>query len=183
MLAARHRQVDALNQRAHQRMRAAGRLGERELQLGGRAYAVGATVLALRNDYRHGLLNGTRGTITAIDQPARRLVVTTDDRATPFAYADAGSLTHGYAMTIHKAEGATVAIALVLADPTMTRQQLYTALSRGQQHNLIYLSTDDLRAELAHAIEATREPTQMLIGIIDRTDAKEMAIEAPQLTL
>jgi ATP-dependent exoDNAse (exonuclease V) alpha subunit len=186
MLAAHHRQVDALNQRARQRMRAAGRLGERELQLGGRAYAVGDTVLALRNDYRHGLLNGTRGTITAINQPARGLVVTTDDRATvtiPFAYAAAGSLTHGYAMTIHKAEGATVAIALVLADATMTRQHLYTAVSRGSQCNVIYLSTDDLRAEIAHVVEAAREPIQVLIGIIDRTDAKEMAIEAPQLTL
>jgi hypothetical protein len=87
-------------------------------------------VLALRNDYRQGLLNGTRGTITAVDEPARRLEVTTNDgtRVTiPFTYAEAGCLTHGYAMTIHKAESATVAIALVLADATMTRQQLYTA--------------------------------------------------------
>jgi exodeoxyribonuclease V alpha subunit len=142
--------------------------------------------LALRNDYRHGLLNGTRGTITAIEQRARRLVVTTDERATvtiPFAYADAGSLTHGYAMTIYKAEGATVAIALVLADATMTREQLYTALSRGQQQNILFVSTDDLRTDLAHAIEATLEPTRVLSRIIDRTDAKELAIEAPQLTL
>jgi ATP-dependent exoDNAse (exonuclease V) alpha subunit len=186
MLAVHHRQVDALNQRARQRVRAAGRLGERELQLGGRAYAVGDTVLALRNDYRLGLLNGTRGTITAIDQRARRFAVTTDDRATvtiPFAYADAGSLTYGYAMTIHKAEGATVAVALVLADATMTRQHLYTAVSRGSQCNGIYLSTVELRTEIAHVVEAAREPMPVLIGIMDRTDAKEMAIEAPQLTV
>jgi ATP-dependent exoDNAse (exonuclease V) alpha subunit len=186
MLAAHHRQVDALNQWARQRMRVAGRLSGRELQLGGRAYAVGDSVLALRNEYRHAVLNGTRGTITAVDQRARRLVVTTDDRATvtiPFAYADAGSLTHGYAMTIHKAEGATVAVALVLANATMTRQHLYTAVSRGSQCNVIYLSTDDLRAEIAHVVEAAHEPIPVLIGIIDRTDAKEMAIEAPQLTL
>jgi conjugative relaxase-like TrwC/TraI family protein len=183
MLAAHHRQVDHLNQRARECMRAAGSLGDREVELGGRPYAVGDTVLALRNDYRHGLLNGTRGRITAIDQPARRLVATTDDGAPvtiPFAYADAGSLTHGYAMTIHKAEGATIAIALVLADATMTRQHLYTAVSRGSQCNSIYLSTDDLRADIAHVMEAAREPIQMLIGIIDRTDANEMAIEAPQ---
>jgi len=143
-------------------------------------------VLALLNDYRQGLLNGTRGTITAVDEPARRLEVTTNDgtRVTiPFTYAEAGCLTHGYAMTIHKAESATVAIALVLADATMTRQQLYTALSRCSQCNVIYLSTDDLRTDIAHVVEAAREPIQVLIGIIDRTDAKEMAIEAPQLTL
>jgi hypothetical protein len=32
-------------------------------------------------------------------------------------------------------------------------------------------------------VAAAREPIQVLIGIIDRTDATEMAIEAPQLTL
>jgi hypothetical protein len=32
-------------------------------------------------------------------------------------------------------------------------------------------------------VEAAREPIPVLIGIIDRIDAKEMAIEAPQLTL
>jgi hypothetical protein len=175
MLAAHYRQVDALNQRARQRVRAAGRLGERELQLGGRAYAVGDTVLALRNDYRQGLLNGTRGTISAIERPARALVVTTDDGATvtiPFAYAAAGNLTHGHAMTIHKAEGATVDIGLVLADETMTREQLYTAMSRGQQQNVVYLATDEVRTDLAHAIEATREPVEVLVGIIDITEAK-----------
>jgi conjugative relaxase-like TrwC/TraI family protein len=186
MLAAHHRQVDGLNERARQRMRNAARLGERELVLGDRAYAVGDTVLALRNDYRHGLVNGTRGTITTIDEHARQFEATTDEGTTvtiPFAYADAGSLTYGYAMTIHKAEGATVAVALVLADATMTRQRLYTAVSRGSECNVIYLATDNLRAEIAHVVEAAREPIPALIGIIDRTDAKEMAIEAPQLTL
>jgi ATP-dependent exoDNAse (exonuclease V) alpha subunit len=186
MLAAHHRQVDALNERARQRMRAAARLVERELELGGRTYAVGDTVLALRNNYGQGLLNGTRGTISAIDERARRLAVTTDDGTSvtiPFAYAEAGSLTHGYAMTIHKAEGATVAIALVLADETMTREQLYTALSRGQQQNAIYLATDDLRTEVAHAIEATCEPIQVLVGIIARTEAKELAIDAGGISL
>jgi ATP-dependent exoDNAse (exonuclease V) alpha subunit len=185
MLTAHHRQVDDLNQRARQRMCAAGRLGERDVLLGDCACAVGDTVLALRNDYREGLLNGTRGTITAIDEHARRLEVSADDGATvtiPFAYAAAGNLTYGYAMTIHKAEGATVAVALLLADETMTREQLYTALSRGQQWNLIYLSTDDLRIDLVHAIETTRQPVETLLAIIDRTDAKVMAVES-SLTL
>jgi conjugative relaxase-like TrwC/TraI family protein len=180
MLAAHHRQVDDLNTRARERMRSAGRLGERELLLGGRACAVGDTVLALRNDYRHGILNGTRGTVTAIDETARRLEVTLDNGATvavPFTYAEAGHLTHGYAMTIHKTQGATVDVALVLVDDTMTREQLYTALSRGRLRNVIYVSTDDLRTEIAHIAEAGREPIQALIGIIGRTDAEELAID------
>jgi conjugative relaxase-like TrwC/TraI family protein len=186
MLATQHRQVDALNEQARQWMRAAGRLGERVLELGGRCYAVGDTVLALRNDYRQGLLNGTRGTVSAIDERARRLEVTADDGITvtiPFAYAAAGHLTHGYAMTIHKAEGATVDVALVLADESMTREQLYTAMSRGQQRNVVYLSTNDARADLAHAIEATRQPVEVFLGIVDRTGGKELAIDSVGVTL
>ena len=49
----------------------------------------------------------------------------------PFAYAEARHLTHGYATTIHKAQGATVDRCFVLADDTMTREHAYTALSRG----------------------------------------------------
>jgi ATP-dependent exoDNAse (exonuclease V) alpha subunit len=186
MLAAHHRQVDDLNQRARQRMGAAGRLGEREVLLGDRTYAVGDTVLALRNDYREGLLNGTRGTITTIDETAGRLRMTADDGTTvtiPFTYASAEHLTHGYAMTIHKAEGATVAVALVLVDETMTREQLYTGLSRGQQQNVIHISMGDLRAEIAHMLETEHDPVQSLIGIIGRTDARELAIERLAVTI
>jgi ATP-dependent exoDNAse (exonuclease V) alpha subunit len=186
MLAAHHRQVDDLNQRARQRIRAAARLAAREVVLGDRGFAIGDTVLPLRNDYRLRFLNGTRGTITRIDDDAQGLSVSTDDGTTltiPFAYAAAGNLTYGYATTIHKAEGATADVALVVAEETMTREQLYTALSRGQQRNVVYFATDEARTDLAHAVEEAREPIQVLIGIIDRTEAKELAIDAGGMSL
>jgi ATP-dependent exoDNAse (exonuclease V) alpha subunit len=104
----------------------------------------------------------------------------TDDGTTvtvPFDYADAGHLTHGYAMTIHKTQGATIHVALVLVDETMTREQLYTALSRGRLRNVIYISIGHLQSEIAHIAEARRDPLQALIGIIGRTDTKDMAID------
>ena len=112
--------------------------------------------------------------------------MTADDGTTvtiPFTYASAEHLTHGYAMTIHKAEGATVAVALVLVDETMTREQLYTGLSRGQQQNVIHISMGDLRAEIAHMLETEHDPVQSLIGIIGRTDARELAIERLAVTI
>jgi conjugative relaxase-like TrwC/TraI family protein len=180
MLAARHIQVDDLNQRARQRMRTAGRLGDREVLLGDRIFAVGDTVLALRNDYRHDLVNGTRGTVSAIDEDRRQLEVALDDDKqviVPFAYAEARNLVHGYAVTVHKAQGATAVASLVLADQTMTRESLYTALSRGQGENRIYLATDDARIELGHAFEATRGPLHVLAGIVDRTAVQELAVD------
>jgi len=56
-------------------------------------------VLALRNDYRLGVLNGTRGIIDGIDARARQLEVLTEGSSRlsiPFDYAAAGHLTHGY---------------------------------------------------------------------------------------
>src|SRR5918994_133266 len=112
---------------------AAGPVGG-HVQVAGRV-EVEHAVLALRNDYRYRILNGTRGTVTAIDETTQQVEVDTDDGAkltVPFAYAEAGHLTHGYALTVHKAHGATVDVALVLVDETMSREQLYTALSRGR---------------------------------------------------
>ncbi len=79
--------------------------------LAGRGFAVGDEVLALRNDYRVGVFNGTRGVIDHIDEHEQVLMIEVDGRErlhVPFDYAEAGHLTHGYATTIHKAQGATV---------------------------------------------------------------------------
>ncbi|MBW3647411.1 MAG: hypothetical protein KY440_06510, partial [Actinobacteria bacterium] len=68
-------------------------------------------MIAGRNDYRLGLLNGTRGTVTEVDVRRRALTVLTHEGRTievRFPYLAAGHLTHGYATTVHKAQGATV---------------------------------------------------------------------------
>ncbi|MGI8939584.1 MAG: ATP-binding domain-containing protein [Iamia sp.] len=69
----------------------------------------------------------------------------------PFAYADELHLAHGYAMTIHKAQGATTDHALVLVDDGTSREAIYTAMSRGRQRNVLFIATDETRAEIAHA--------------------------------
>ncbi len=132
MVAPRLADVDDLNRRARVILRLEGYLGDDRVLLAGRGFAEGDDVLALRNDYRVGLLNGTRG----IDRPDRRgartLTVHCDDGerfVVPFEYVEAGHLTHGYATTIHKAQGATVDRCLVLLDETGAREHAYTALS------------------------------------------------------
>ena len=50
--------------------------------------------------------------------------VKTDDgqrMGVPASYVDAGDLTHGYAMTIHKSQGMTCYVSLVLATPGFVR--------------------------------------------------------------
>jgi conjugative relaxase-like TrwC/TraI family protein len=145
MLATTLADVDDLNDRARAALREHGRLGRDEIVLSGRGFAVGDQVLALRNDYPRGVLNGTRLTVDAVDLTAGELrgVDELDRRVTiDFAYVEAGHLAHAYAMTVHKAQGATVDRALVLARPEAFTAELgYTALSRARARTDLYLET------------------------------------------
>src|SRR5581483_6804056 len=96
--------VDDLNRRARDLLRSEGDIGPTDdVVLNGRGYSVGDEVLALRNAYALEILNGTRATSTRIDRRHEQLHVVDEHgqpRTVPFAYADAGQLTHGYATTI-----------------------------------------------------------------------------------
>lgn len=178
MVAARLDDVDDLNRRARHLLQVNGTLRPDEIVLGGRAYACGDEVLALRNDYRLGLLNGTRGTIDAIDPRGQTLLITTvtgDRRQVPFAYAETGRLTHGYATTIHKAQGATVDRCFVLVDDTLSREHAYTALSRGRHGNDLFILTDDRRAAERHGPELDPDPLDALRAAVGRSASKHLA--------
>ena len=73
-------------------------------------FAVGDRVIALRNRYDLGLFNGDSGTVRSIHPEAHSLHVRLDrgtERRVPMDYLADGHLTHGYATTIHKAQGVT----------------------------------------------------------------------------
>jgi conjugative relaxase-like TrwC/TraI family protein len=178
MVASRHVDVDDLNQRARQRLRHAGQLGE-DLVIGQRRFAVGDEVLATRNDYRLGVLNGTRATITSLDAHARRIDVVHANgqpRAIPFAYAEAGHLTHGYATTLHKTQGATLEQTFVLADDTLHRERSYSGLSRGVERNDLYLAGIDHDDE-HHGHQEDDDLLERLRWTASRSDAKTLALD------
>jgi conjugative relaxase-like TrwC/TraI family protein len=154
MLAGTHVEVDDLNRRAREMLQARGELGLDQLVAGQRAFAIGDEVLALRNDYPHALLNGTRLQVGAIDAKHRELTAIDElgaRVAIPFAYIEAGHLTHAYAMTVHKAQGATVERAFVLAQPGLTAEIGYTALSRATERTDLYLETGRRLEREAHS--------------------------------
>ncbi len=107
MMASRNSDVDDLNRRAHQLMADHGHLHGEALHLDGRPFQIGDRVVCLRNDRRLGVRNGTVGDITHIDHQHRTLAIDTPDgtRQLPSEYLDDGYVRHGYAVTIHKAQG------------------------------------------------------------------------------
>ncbi|HEY5134406.1 MAG TPA: MobF family relaxase [Candidatus Nanopelagicales bacterium] len=104
----------------------------------------GDRVLVTLNDHDRGLLNGEHVTITAVDVEQRQAVLVTSDHRQLDVTSDwAGEhLTHGYAMTAHKAQGQTVGVTLVAGSAALTRETSYTALSRGRATNHLYLAPD-----------------------------------------
>ena len=64
-------------------------------------------------------------------------------------------LDHGYAMTCHKAQGATVEVALLYGAGVLTREAGYVALSRGRAANHLYVP-DGLSDDPASLIEEAR---------------------------
>jgi exodeoxyribonuclease V alpha subunit len=128
-----------------------------EARSGGRVYRPGDRVLQLKNDYDLKVFNGDLGTVRAVDPTEQELLVVLDDgREVRYPYASLYALTHAYAISVHKAQGAEFpAVVLPLLTnhaPLLGRTLLYTALTRARQlvvivgqRKALYLAVRDWR--------------------------------------
>jgi conjugative relaxase-like TrwC/TraI family protein len=185
MVALRRSDVDALNSLARGLLVADGHVEADGVSIDGRVFAVGDTVVCLNNDRRVGVHNAMFGTVIAGDSASGSLTIEVDRDGRhvviPADYSRAGHLSHGYAMTVHKSQGATFDRALLLGDDRLYRQAGYTALSRGRQRNDVYLVVDDDREhdpELArHGQAPPDEPVARAVRALTRDGAKVMALD------
>ncbi len=180
MLATRNPDVDDLNQRARRCLILERQLGADDLVVNGRGFAIGDEILTTRNDYRVGVLNGTRGVITDIDHGQGELRINADGRdfVLPRSYLAAGHVTHAYAVTFHKAQGMTTREAFILTDETVDRERAYTGLSRGTDSNRLYIAdAPDERAEERHAHEQANDAVARARRSLRRTLAQSMTID------
>src|SRR5207302_950739 len=94
MMASRRSAVADLNRRAHDLLAAKGQLGAVVLQDDEAAYAIGDEVLAHRNDYALGVLNGDRGVVNGAGEASLRVEFASDRVVElPVSYVEAGHLT------------------------------------------------------------------------------------------
>ena len=153
--------VGALNALLQERLNP-WREGAPEARGGGRAYRPGDRVLQLRNDYDLKVFNGDLGTVRAVDPTEQELLLALDDgREVRYPYANLHALTHAYAISVHKAQGAefpAVVIPLLTGHaPMLGRTLLYTALTRARQlvvivgqRKALYLAVRDWRRTARH---------------------------------
>ena len=164
-------EVRALNEAARDRMRASGDLGDDvrlSVERGARGFASGDRIMFLQNERGLGVKNGTLGTVEQVN--ARTMAVRTDDgRAVSFDLKDYNRIDHGYAATIHKAQGVTVDRTYVLATPGMDSHGSYVALSRHRDGVDLHYGRDDFAGQ------------NRLVRTLSRDRAKDMASDYEQL--
>jgi DNA primase catalytic core len=82
----------------------------------------------------------------------------------------------GYAATIHRVQGMTVDTSHVMVGVGMTRNELYTAITRGRLSNRVYVETDDvLDLDPHRQPDLERAVLNALKGVLDRDGEEKSA--------
>ena len=120
---------------------------------------VGRPVLVTANDYGLGLYNGDTG-VAVLRDGGLRAAMATSAGPVQFATGRLADVETMHAMTIHKSQGSQAVEITVLLPPTdsrlLTRELLYTAVTRAREKVRLVGSADQLRAAVTRrAIRAT----------------------------
>ena len=162
MIAQRRVDVADLNGRAHALMRAAGALGAEELDVGGRAFAVGDRVVrapqrprARRRQRRPRRRRRGRPRAEELTSTSRSRRGTSRCRASTSSSRPGTArpaLEHGYAITGHLAQGMTCRQTFVLATDQLSREAATSRSAAGRERNRLYV----LEARRSRARTSTR---------------------------
>jgi Ti-type conjugative transfer relaxase TraA len=177
-------EVRALNEAARGQMRAAGNLGDEvrvTVERGARDFASGDRVMFLQNERGLGVKNGTLGTIEMVS--AQSMTVHTDDgRSVRFDLKDYNRIDHGYAATIHKAQGMTVDRVHVLGTPGMDAHSSYVALSRHRDGVELHYGRDDFAGQDRLTRALSRDRAKDMASDYERADPVQSYAERRGIT-
>jgi hypothetical protein len=165
-------------------MRAAGDLGDDvrlTVERGARNFASGDRVMFLQNERGLGVRNGTLGTVEQVS--AQSMAVQTDNgRSVRFELKDYNRIDHGYAATIHKAQGMTADRAHVLATPGMDAHSSYVALSRHRDGLELHYGRDDIANQDRLTLTLSRDRAKDMASDYERADPVQSYAERRGIT-
>ncbi|MFG1428875.1 Ti-type conjugative transfer relaxase TraA [Roseixanthobacter glucoisosaccharinicivorans] len=170
ILAHLRRDVRALNDMARGKLIERGLLEEGHAfrtEEGERRFAVGDQIVFLRNEGSLGVKNGMIGKV--VEAAPRRFVAEIGDgadrRRVEVDQRFYRNVDHGYATTVHKAQGATVDRVKVLATLSLDRHLTYVAMTRHREDVALYYG----RRSFAF--------NGGLIAVLSRLNAKETTLD------
>ncbi len=140
----------------------------------GAPFALGEPLMMQRNDYARGLFNGDQGLVLRVRAKGQaraglQVVFPVGEGFRAFPLDLGSSLRPSWAMTVHKSQGSEFdAVALILPEaeiPLLTREALYTALTRARRSVVVVGETSIFSRGIARRLE--RET-----GIVERLQAE-----------
>jgi Ti-type conjugative transfer relaxase TraA len=172
-------EVRTLNEAARERLRVADDLGDDvrvTVERGERSFASGDRVMFLQNERGLGVKNGTLGTVVQVS-PQSMAVRTDDGRTFDFDLKDYNRIDHGYASTIHKAQGMTVDRTYVLATPGLDANASYVALSRHRDSMELHYGRDDFSDQHRLVRTLSRDRSKDMASDYERADPAQSYAE------
>lgn len=147
------------------------RAGVRGLDLGERDY-VGRPLLITHNDYEMGLYNGDIGVIVADSDRGISAVFETGGQLVRASPLRLDAVETVYAMTIHKSQGSQFHTAAVILPPAgsriLTRELLYTAVTRARERLILVGSDESVRAAVQRPVARASSLRERLWGTASR---------------
>jgi exodeoxyribonuclease V alpha subunit len=117
----------------------------------------GRPVIVLHNDYRVGLFNGDTGVCLAGEDGHLRVWFRTETGLQTLLPSAVPAHETAYAMTVHKSQGSefeAVWLLLPAADnPVLSRELIYTGITRARQRLTVLGPADVLRQAVARVIQ------------------------------
>lgn len=118
---------------------------------------VGRPLLVTANDHALGLFNGDTGVVVCGGDGAPQAVISAHDGMRRLAVSRLGDVETMHAMTIHKAQGSQARVVTVLLpdhdSPLLTRELLYTAVTRARERVVVVGSESSVRAAVGRRVQ------------------------------
>lgn len=165
ILASTRAEVRALNRAAQEERAINGRLGSKSVSVEGEKIFQGDRVVISKNSRLLGVRNGDLGTVKEIEGKSVRIELD-NGRTTRINVDTFKDVTLGYAVTTHKAQGATAEKVFVLGGGPMTDKHMAVVqVSRARGETKVFIE----KAEAGGLTQIARE--------MSRDQKKELAIE------
>lgn len=107
-----------------------------------------------------GVFNGDIGTVEKIDTKNEQITMIFDGKTVIYEYANLEEIEHAYAVTIHKSQGSEYPVVIIpisqVAPLLMTRNLLYTAITRAQRMVILIGSKDVIQQMVDNNTDSKR---------------------------
>ena len=165
--------VESINERLQRELNPP-EFNKLEFKMRDKTFRDGDKVMQTKNNYDielkggifdsvKGVFNGDIGYIKNVFPATRNLEIDYDGRTAKYTYKEADEITHAYCTTIHKSQGSEFPIVVIPMASTpymlLTRNILYTGITRGKSVVVLVGSLDIMRRMIRNTNERKRNST------------------------